>query len=176
MVTIKHTKESIAELEKQLYQYKTAHHKLTAGLKEAVAESIQYKRERDELIEDVEKLREVVENREKIIEIIKNNRDVLMGESISMSDEIDILEEQLHVIKKNRDSLIKDVEKLREEKAAIEMYLDAVKTYYPMYEELNKKYNRLTEHIKLKAENNPSVSRYINLVLYIDELEADKNG
>ena len=78
--------------------------------------------------------------------------------------------DQFHL---ERDSLIKDVEKLREEKAAIEMYLDAVKTYYPMYEEVNKKYNRLTEHIKLKAENNPSVSRYINLVLYIDEIEGD---
>ncbi|UXV30009.1 hypothetical protein [Mammaliicoccus sciuri] len=43
----------------ELDQYKTAHDKLTAGLKEAVAESIQYKRERDSLIKDVEKLREL---------------------------------------------------------------------------------------------------------------------
>ncbi|MCJ1780416.1 hypothetical protein [Mammaliicoccus sciuri] len=42
----------------ELDQYKTAHNKLTAGLKEAVAESIKYKRERDSLIKDVEKLRE----------------------------------------------------------------------------------------------------------------------
>ncbi|WP_436888086.1 hypothetical protein [Mammaliicoccus sciuri] len=41
----------------ELDQYKTAHDKLTAGLKEAVAESIKYKRERDSLIKDVEKLR-----------------------------------------------------------------------------------------------------------------------
>lgn len=88
-------------------------------------------------------------------------------------EDITKLENERDQFQLERDSLIKDVEKLREEKAAIEMYLDAVKTYYPMYEELNKKYNRLTEHIKLKAENNPSVSRYINLVLYIDELEAD---
>ena len=68
--------------------------------------------------------------------------------------------------KRERDSLIKDVEKLREEKEDLkrlgyETYKDAVK------------YKTLTQHIKLKAENNPSVSRYINLVLYIDELEAD---
>lgn len=60
MVTIKHTRESIAELEKQLGQYKTAHYKLTAGLKEAVAESIKYKRERDELIEDLSNYRRVL--------------------------------------------------------------------------------------------------------------------
>lgn len=101
----------------ELDQYKTAHDKLTAGLKEAVAESIKYKRERD--------------------------------------------------------SLIKDVEKLREEKAAIEMYLDAIKTYKPMYEKLSKKYNNLTEHIKDKALNNPSEHRYFRLVHFIDDLEAD---
>ena len=105
------------EIKKERDQYKTAHDKLTAGLKEAVAESIQYKRERD--------------------------------------------------------SLIKDVEKLREEKAAIEMYLDAIKTYKPMYEEVNKKYNRLTEHIKDKALNNPSEHRYFRLVHFIDEIEGD---
>lgn len=101
----------------ELDQYKTAHNKLTAGLKEAVAESIKYKCERD--------------------------------------------------------SLIKDVEKLREEKATIEMYLDAIKTYKPMYEKLSKKYNNLTEHIKDKALNNPSEHRYFRLVHFIDDLEAD---
>ncbi|WP_314347848.1 hypothetical protein [Mammaliicoccus vitulinus] len=110
MVTIKHTRESIAELEKKLDQYKIAHHKLTAGLKEAVAESIQYKRERDELIEDVEKLR---------IALIKTQ---------NLADEL---------------------------------------------MDVQVKYIDLTQHIKLKAENNPNVSRYINLVLYIDDLEAD---
>lgn len=102
---------------KELDQYKTAHNKLTAGLKEAVAESIKYKRERD--------------------------------------------------------SLIKDVKKLREEKAAIEMHLDAIKTYKPMYEKLSNKYTNLTEHIKDKALNNPSEHRYFRLVHFIDDLEAD---
>ncbi|MFI3545140.1 hypothetical protein V5G65_03550 [Mammaliicoccus sciuri] len=46
------------EIKNERDQYKTAHEKLTAGLKEAVAESIKYKRERDSLIKDVEKLRE----------------------------------------------------------------------------------------------------------------------
>ncbi|MCJ1763121.1 hypothetical protein MT414_13970 [Mammaliicoccus sciuri] len=117
MPTIKYTREDITKLVNELDQYKTAHDKLTAGLKEAVSESIKYKRERD--------------------------------------------------------TLIKDVEKLREEKAAIEMYLDAVKVYKPMYEKLNKKYSRLTEHIRDKANNNPGNSTYIALVHFIDDLEAD---
>ncbi|MFI3546883.1 hypothetical protein V5G65_12565 [Mammaliicoccus sciuri] len=106
------------KLRQYLDQYKTAHDKLTAGLKEAVAESIKYKRERD--------------------------------------------------------SLIKDLEKLREEKVAIEMHLDAIKTYKPMYEKLSKKYNNLTEHIKDKVNNNPSEQRYFGLVHFIDDLEREK--
>ncbi|MFP4876110.1 hypothetical protein ACLFLI_15050 [Mammaliicoccus sciuri] len=117
MNTLTDLGERIIKTEKELDQYKTAHNKLTAGLKEAVEESIKYKRERD--------------------------------------------------------SLIKDVEKLREEKAAIEMYLDAIKTYKPMYEKLSKKYNNLAEHIKDKALNNPSEHRYFRLVHFIDDLEAD---
>ena len=82
------------------------------------------------------------------------------------------LEQEREQYKKQRDSLIKDVEKLREEKAAIEMYLDAIKTYKPMYECVNGKYKHLTSYIKNKALHNPSVSRYIDLVHVIDELEG----
>lgn len=35
------------------------------------------------------------------------------------------------------------------------------------------KYTTLTNHIRMKAENNPGVSRYIDLVNYIDRLERD---
>ena len=124
MPTIKHTRESIAELEQ---------------------EREQYKKQRDELSEKLDK------------ECNDNYK----------------LEGQLHDMTKQRDSLIKDVGKLREEKAAIEMYLDAIKTYKPMYECVNDKYKYLTNHIKNKALHNPSVSRYIDLVHVIDELEAD---
>ncbi|MCJ0933665.1 hypothetical protein MTW76_01595 [Mammaliicoccus sciuri] len=62
MPTIKYTKEDINKLENELEQYKRAHDKLTAGLKEAVAESIKYKRERDSLIKDVEQQRELLKD------------------------------------------------------------------------------------------------------------------
>ena len=83
------------------------------------------------------------------------------------------LEEERNDYKQQRDSLIKDVEKLREEKAAIEMYLDAVKVYKPMYECVHGKYKYLTSYIKNKALHNPGVHRYIDLVHVIDDLEAD---
>ena len=83
------------------------------------------------------------------------------------------LENERDQFQLERDSLIKDVEKLREEKAAIEMYLDAVKVYKPMYECVNDKYKYLTNHIKDKAIHNPGVHRYIDLVHVIDELEGE---
>ena len=83
------------------------------------------------------------------------------------------LENERDQFQLERDSLIKDVAKLREEKAATEMYLDAVKTYKPMYECVNDKYKYLTNYIKDKALHNPSVSRYIDLVHVIDELEKE---
>ncbi|WP_436883698.1 hypothetical protein [Mammaliicoccus sciuri] len=49
-------------LENELDRYKTAHDKLTAGLKEAVSESIKYKRERDSLITDIKKQRELLKD------------------------------------------------------------------------------------------------------------------
>ena len=83
------------------------------------------------------------------------------------------LENERDQFQLERDSLIKDVAKLREEKAAIEMYLDAIKTYKPMYECVNDKYKYLTNYIKDKALHNPSVSRYIDLVHVIDGLERE---
>lgn len=71
MPTIKYTKEDITKLVDELDQYKKAHDKLTAGLKEAVAESIKYKRERDTLIKDVEKLREEKEDLKQEYELLK---------------------------------------------------------------------------------------------------------
>ncbi|GEM_PF-2490639 len=79
-------KSEALDIRNELDQYKTAHNKLTAGLKEAVAESIKYKRERDELSEKLDK-----------------------ECNLSLN-----IEGQLHDMTKQRDSLIKDVEQQRE--------------------------------------------------------------
>lgn len=103
------------------------------------------------------------------------NKEILkLIQKLNISEEnVELYKTGFHDMKRERDKLIKDLEKLREEKAAIEMYLDAVKTYYPMYEEVSRKYNKLTEHIRLKALHNPSVSRYKDLMCFINEMEGD---
>lgn len=102
---------------------------------------------------------------------------------------------------------------MRNKLEGAETYIDAIKTYKPMYEKLrerNKELERenerlliqsnyyarhnelaqerlrqllpmehnymvLTSHIRQKAEANPGVSRYIDLVNYIDRLESIDN-
>ena len=108
------------------------------------------------------------------------------------------LEGQFHDMTKQRDSLIKDVEKLREKIEELKKYnsdleqnMDKwIEEWHDMkvdnellevklhdtkedYRIVNSKYNYLTNHIKDKALHNPSVSRYIDLVHVIDELERE---
>ncbi|MCJ1783111.1 hypothetical protein [Mammaliicoccus sciuri] len=82
---IDNLKEENANLNNELDQYKTAHDKLTAGLKEAVAESIKYKRERDELLQDIELLRKNQKTREEVIENFRDENDSLKALSTEMS-------------------------------------------------------------------------------------------
>ena len=94
--------------------------------------------------------------------------------------------EERNDYKQQRDSLIKDLEKLKEEKEDLGddyvmvngdcMYWkDKLNWLNEQYDELLNKYTNLTEHIKDKALHNPSVSRYINLVHVIDELERERD-
>lgn len=85
--------------------------------------------------------------------------------TIELLDKLDKYLKQRDQYKSERDSLIDDIEQLR--KALI-------KTQNLAYElmEYQVKYINLTDHIRLKAENNPGVSRYIDLVNYIDRLEG----
>lgn len=64
------------------------------------------------------------------------------------------------------DKLIKDVEKLRDALIKTQNLADELM-------DIQVKYNKLTEHIRLKALHNPSVSRYKDLVYFINEMEGD---
>ena len=83
---------------------------------------------------------------------LENERDELSNKLDKECNDNYKLEGQLYDMTKQRDSLIKDVEKLRKD---------------------SDKYNYLTNYIKDKALHNPSVSRYIDLVHFIDDLERD---
>ena len=129
MVTIKHTRESIAELEQ---------------------EREQYKQQRDSLIKDVEKLREEIE------ELKKYNYELELAVDSDLKQQVDKWFEEWHDMKVDNELL--------------EVKLHDTKEDYRI---VNSKYTNLTNHIKDKALHNPSVSRYIDLVHVIDELEKE---
>ena len=129
MVTIKYTRESIAELEQ---------------------EREQYKQQRDSLIKDVEKLREEIE------ELKKYNYELKLAVDSDLKQQVDKWFEEWHDMKVDNDLL--------------EVKLHDTKEDYRI---VNSKYTNLTNHIKDKAIHNPSVSRYIDLVHVIDELEKE---
>ena len=81
-------------------------------------------------------------------------------------DSIAKLEQEREQFKQQRDSLIKDVEKLREALIKTQNLADELM-------DIQVKYMNLTEHIRLKEENNPSEWRYKSLVGYMNDLERD---
>lgn len=121
-------------------------------------ENRKLKAERDTLIDDIAVLKANISRLERENGQLKKEEKVNRTKA-SLLTEIEILKE------KN--------ERLRNNLEGAETYIDAIKTYYPMYIKLRKQYNTLTDHIRTKAENNPGVSRYIDLVNYIDRLERD---
>lgn len=81
---------------------------------------------------------------------------------IAMRNKRDLAEDKLHDMTKQRDTLIDDIavlrannkrlelenKKLRNKLEGAETYIDAIKTYKPMYEKLHKQYTNLTDHIR----------------------------
>ncbi|MGP0637749.1 hypothetical protein ACTRV7_04915 [Staphylococcus xylosus] len=118
---------------------------------------------------------------------------------IEMRNKRDLVEDKLHDMTKQRNSLIDDIAVLKENISRLEKIRNIkdsslkgadikIKTLERENEQLRKtliktqnladelmeyqvKYITLTDHIRLKAEMNPSVSRYIDLVNYVDRLE-----
>lgn len=115
-----------------------------------INETNQYITERDTLIDDLPVLKANISRLEQIRDIKDS---ALKGADIKIK------------------TLERENEKLIDKLEGAETYIDAIKTYYPMYESLRKQYNTLTNHIRMKAEANPSVDRYKDLVKVIDRLE-----
>lgn len=105
-----------------------------------------------QLEEDISSYKRTIKTLKEVKEDFKQQRDELSEKLDKECNDNYKLEGQLYDMTKQRDSLIKDVEKLRKD---------------------SDKYNYLTNYIKDKALHNPSVSRYIDLVHVIDELERD---
>ena len=110
----------------------------------------QFQLERDSLIKDVEKLREEIE------ELKKYNYELELAVDSDLKQQVDKWFEEWHDMKVDNDLLELKLQEMKED-----------------YRKVNGKYTNLTEHIRLKALHNPSVSRYKDLMHFIDELEAD---
>ena len=112
----------------------------------------QFKQQRDSLIKDVEKLREEIE------ELKKYNYELELSVDSDLKQQVDKWFEEWHDMKVDNELL--------------EVKLHDTKEDYRI---VNSNYNYLTNHIKNKATHNPSVSRYIDLVHVIDELERERD-
>lgn len=106
---------------------------------------------------------------------IRAERDTLIDDIAVLKANISRLERENHDLKHENKALRLQADTYFDEWQNAETYIDAIKTYYPMYEKLRKQYTTLTNHIRTKAEHNPGVSRYIDLVNYIDRLERADN-
>lgn len=119
----------------------------------------------------------------------KTERDTLIDDIAVMKANISRLERENHDFKKRNALLMNTVDDLDKENKALRLQAD---TYFDEwqnekltsqglrdqckeYAQEASKYTTLTDHILLKAENNPGVSRYIDLVNYIDRLEEKES-
>lgn len=130
--------------------------KLQDHLYKALKQRDQYKAQRDTLIDD--------------LAVLKANISRLERENGQLSE----LNKQLTFEIRNYEYDVKFLS--RREDTLFDEWRDENKRSVVLSKELEKVsnlYNTLTNHIRLKAENNPGVSRYIDLVNYIDKLERD---
>ncbi|MBM2659662.1 hypothetical protein [Staphylococcus pseudoxylosus] len=127
--------------------------KLQEHLYKALKQRDQYKAERDTLIDDIAVLKANISRLERELEAALNG-------------ELSTYDELLKYVMELQSEL------MEYQKENEELYNIANKEM-DIAESENEKYIKLTQHIRLKAENNPGVSRYIDLVNYIDRLERD---
>ena len=106
---------------------------------------------------------------------MKAERDTLIDDIAVLKAENEELKNIEKLLNKSRYKQSKTIEQLKQENEKLErekkdLHLQ-MNSYFDERLEAIEKYFTLTDHIRLKAENNPGVSRYIDLVNYIDRLE-----
>ncbi|AID03001.1 hypothetical protein BE24_05400 [Staphylococcus xylosus] len=120
------------------------------------------------------------EGKEVIIEYnkIKVERDTLIDDLSWYKAKVSRLERENGQLKKEekvnrtKASLLTEIKILKEKNERLrKVNSNGWKQKDKVINNLHYLYTTLTNHIRLKAEMNPSVSRYIDLVNYIDRLE-----
>lgn len=82
------------------------------------------------------------------------------------------LEQERNQFKKERDTLIKDIEKLRTENQELKTFQDFIVKGFDKLISDSINYDKLTEHILIKAKANPSIHRYQDLAKLVRKLDA----
>ncbi|MCE5003222.1 hypothetical protein ACWEXP_00845 [Staphylococcus pseudoxylosus] len=100
--------------------------------------------------------------------IFKEQRDQYKAERDTLIDDIAVLKANISRLEKRVSELVHENVRLQNDLFTEELNQDESDF---VIEKLSKQYTTLTDHIRLKAEINPGVSRYIDLVNYIDRLE-----
>ncbi|RWZ80770.1 hypothetical protein [Staphylococcus saprophyticus] len=159
---------------------------------------MQYKTERDTLIDDLSWYKAKVSR----LEREKKEREKRAEEAMTLAEEANCqvvsLQELLEINESSTKDLIlklqnSDTQKIEDENKELKRLAESRKgtikglkrhvkdlrlqsnTYFDEWQTVKNLYTTLTNHIRMKAENNPGVSRYIDLVNYIDRLEKGEN-
>lgn len=143
-----------SETQLDLYKEFSNNQILLNEMNKTLKQRDQYKVERDTLINDIEALR-------------RKNKD-LAHENKALRLQSDTYFEQWQEAKKELQNYQDDYEMVT---GNCIYWEDKAHWLEDEYGKSNKQYTTLTDHIRLKAEANPGVSRYLDLVNYIDRLE-----
>lgn len=164
--------------------------------KEVIIEYNKIKLERDSLIDDIAVLKANISR----LEREKKEREKRAEKAMTLAEEANCqvvsLQELLEINESSTKDLIlklqnSDTQKIEDENKELKRLAESRKgtikglkrhvkdlrlqsnTYFDEWQTVKNLYTTITDHIRLKAENNPGVSRYIDLVNYIDRLERD---
>lgn len=102
---------------------------------------------------------------------LKKQRDQYKTERDTLINDIAILRKNIKNLKNENKAILSQSNSYFDEWQNEQTTSRGLREQCKEYAQDASKYLHLTEHIRLKAENNPGVSRYIDLVNYIDRLE-----
>ncbi|MDW4283612.1 hypothetical protein QI211_13020 [Staphylococcus saprophyticus] len=193
------------ELERQRDQYKAERDKFEQMINEECERGYKMegkyhdmKAERNSLIDDLSWYKAKVSR----LEREKKEREKRAEEAMTLAEEANCqvvsLQELLEINESSTKDLIlklqnSDTQKIEDENKELKRLAESRKgtikglkrhvkdlrlqsnTYFDEWQTVKNLYTTLTNHIRMKAENNPGVSRYIDLVNYIDRLEKGEN-
>ncbi|MGD3158241.1 hypothetical protein [Staphylococcus cohnii] len=185
--------ENLTHANKKAQQFKEERDTLIDDLSWYKSKVSRLERENRFLLSRKDDLFDIWRNENKRSVALSEKLEQLERENEEMKEEMKRLHEESNItvfcaLMEENSELKKENERLERELAAalngelatydglqkyvLELQKD-LNTYFDEWQSVKKLYTTLTSHIRTKAECNPGVSRYIDLVNFIDRLERD---